>query len=175
MSAAMQHQARLLLLAFGRYKTHRRSCHCLADRRSIIGVILTALEISLHITGRHQPHRMAERPKLTAPMMGTWAGFNANKARRQSRKQLQHLCAAHSLADHNRAIGIHAVNLKYRLRNIETNCANLAHGRLPSMWFALTQPPYGTSMPQSGRRPQHQKRTWSWSAPLEPDKLKLVI
>jgi uncharacterized protein (DUF2235 family) len=31
--------------------------------------------------------------------------------------------------------------------------------RLPSMWFALTQPPYGTSMPQSGRRPQHQKQT----------------
>jgi len=26
------------------------------------------------------------------------------------------------------------------------------------MWFALTQPPYGTSMPQNGRRPQHQKR-----------------
>src|SRR5258708_32210793 len=25
------------------------------------------------------------------------------------------------------------------------------------MWFALTQPLYGTSMPQSGRRPQHQK------------------
>ena len=38
------------------------------------------------------------------------------------------------------------------------NRANLAHGRLPSMWFALMQPPYGTSMPQSGRRPQHQKR-----------------
>jgi hypothetical protein len=29
------------------------------------------------------------------------------------------------------------------------------------MWFALTQPPYGTSMPQSGRRPQHQKLTWA--------------
>lgn len=26
------------------------------------------------------------------------------------------------------------------------------------MWLALTQPPYGTPMPQSGRRPQHQKR-----------------
>ena len=26
-------------------------------------------------------------------------------------------------------------------------------------WFALTQPPYGTSMPQSGRRPQRQKQT----------------
>src|SRR6201982_288374 len=101
MSAAMQHQARLLLLAFGRYKTHRRSCHCLADRRSIIGVILTALEISLHITGRHQPHRMAERPKLTAPMMGTWAGFNTNYATRQSREEFHHLGAAQPLADTN--------------------------------------------------------------------------
>ena len=27
---------------------------------------------------------------------------------------------------------IDAVNLEYRLRNIETNRANLAHGRLPS-------------------------------------------
>src|SRR6516225_2835355 len=151
----MQHQAGLLLLAFGRHKTHRRTCHCLADRRSIIGVILTALEIGLHVTGRHQPHPMADRPKLSAPMMGTWAGFNADKARRQSREELQHLGTAHTLADHNRSIGIHAVHLKYRLRNIETNRANFAHGRLPSMWFALTQPPYGTSMPQSGRRPQH--------------------
>jgi len=51
------------------------------------------------------------------------------------------------------------VDLKHRLRNIQTNRANLAHGRLPSMWFGLTQPPYGTSMPQSGRRPQHHKQT----------------
>jgi len=28
------------------------------------------------------------------------------------------------------------------------------------MWFALTQPPYGTSMPQSGRRPQHHLQTF---------------
>src|SRR5262245_8145356 len=28
------------------------------------------------------------------------------------------------------------------------------------MWFVSTQPPYGTLMPQSGRRPQHQKRPW---------------
>ena len=26
------------------------------------------------------------------------------------------------------------------------------------MWFVSTQPPYGTSMPQSGRRPQHHFR-----------------
>jgi hypothetical protein len=28
------------------------------------------------------------------------------------------------------------------------------------MWFALPQPPYGTSMPQSGRRPQHHVQTF---------------
>src|SRR5262249_35157424 len=28
--------------------------------------------------------------------------------------------------------------------NIKTNRANLAHGRLPSMWFASAKPPYGT-------------------------------
>jgi hypothetical protein len=33
------------------------------------------------------------------------------------------------------------------------------------MWFALTQPPYGTSMPQSGRRPQHQVPTFSAAPP----------
>jgi hypothetical protein len=48
---------------------------------------------------------MTDRPKLTAPMMGSGAGFNAN-ARRQSREELQHLEAAHTLADHNRAINI---------------------------------------------------------------------
>ncbi len=31
----------------------------------------------------------------------------------------------------------------------------LTHGRLPSIWFVSTQPSYGTSMPQSGRRPPH--------------------
>jgi hypothetical protein len=46
--------------------------------------------------------------------------------------------------------------LKYRLRNIETDRANLAHGRLPSMWFASRNHPLALLMPQSGRRPQHQ-------------------
>jgi hypothetical protein len=55
---------------------------------------------------------MAERPELTAPMMRTWASFNANNARRQSREELQHLGAAHALADHNCAINICAVNLE---------------------------------------------------------------
>src|SRR3981081_431194 len=75
-------------------------------------------------------------------------------------KIFQHLSSIDALADNDRARNINPVHLEYRLRNIKPNRANLAQGRLPSMWFASTQPPYGTSMPKSGRRPQHQKRTW---------------
>src|SRR3954469_16309000 len=52
--------------------------------------------------------------------------------------------AGHTLADNNRAITRYAVNLEYRLRNIETDRANLAHGRLPSLWFALSATTLGT-------------------------------
>src|SRR5271163_1602330 len=152
---AMQHQARLLLFRFCWHEPHRRSRYRLTDRSSIIRVILAALEVSLHIVRWHQPHRMAERLKLAAPMMCGRTRLNTNKAWRQGSEKLRHLSAAYPPADHHCAINIHAVDLKDRLRNIETNCANFAHGRLPSSWFASTQPPYGILMPQSGRRPQH--------------------
>src|SRR5271155_4035152 len=155
---AMQHQARLLLFRFCWHEPHRRSRYRLTDRSSIIRVILAALEVSLHIVRWHQPHRMAERLKLAAPMMCGRTRLNTNKAWRQGSEKLRHLSAAYPPADHHCAINIHAVDLKDRLRNIETNCANFAHGRLPSSWFASTQPPYGTLMPQSGRRPQHHSR-----------------
>jgi hypothetical protein len=87
--------------------------------------------------------------------MGRWTGFDPNQARLKLSEELQHLRATDALADHNSARAIDPVYLEHTLRNIQTNRANFAHGRLPSMWFATTQPPYGTSMPQSGRRPQH--------------------
>jgi hypothetical protein len=51
---------------------------------------------------------------------------------RQRREELQQLRSADAFADHHHAIGVHAVNLKNRLRDVETDRANLAHGRLPS-------------------------------------------
>src|SRR6476646_10815464 len=99
-------------------------------------------------------------------MMRRRTRFDPDQAWRQLAKILQHLCTTDALADHNRARNIYPVHLEYRLRNIETNRANLAHGRLPSIWFALTQPPYGTSMPQSGRRPQHHFRTSARFRPM---------
>jgi hypothetical protein len=53
-------------------------------------------------------------------------------ARRQGREELNYFRSANALTDNHRAINIHTVNLKNRLRNIKTDRANLAHGRLPS-------------------------------------------
>jgi hypothetical protein len=55
-----------------------------------IGIILTALNVSLHIARRHQPHRVAQHLKLAAPMMCRRTGLNADQAVRQSRKELHY-------------------------------------------------------------------------------------
>src|SRR6516162_4564366 len=157
--AAVQHQARLLLCRLRRHKSHRRSRDRLADCGCVVGIIFAALNVGLHVARRHQPHRVAERLKPAAPIMCGRTRLNADEAGRQGREELQQLCSADALADHHRATRVHAMNLKNRFRNIETDRANLAHGRLPSKWFVSTKPPYGTLMPQSGRRPQHQKQT----------------
>ena len=158
LSAAMQHQARLLLFRLRRHKSHRRPRDRLADCGSVVGVVFAALQIGFHVARRQQPHGVAERLKLAAPMMCGRTGLNADEARRQCREELQQFRSSDALAHHHRASGVHAVDLKNRLRDIETDRANLAHGRLPSKWFVSTQPPYGTSMPQSERRPQHHSR-----------------
>src|SRR3974390_911195 len=66
-------------------------------------------------------------------MMGCRTRLNAHQARRQSCKELQHFRAVHALPDHCRALHVYAVNLEDRFRNIETDCANFGHGRLPSL------------------------------------------
>src|SRR5271168_1194943 len=101
---AMQHQARLLLFRFCWHEPHRRSRYRLTDRSSIIRVILAALEVSLHIVRWHQPHRMAERLKLAAPIMCGRTRLNTNKAWRQGSEKLRHLSAAYPPADHHCAM-----------------------------------------------------------------------
>src|SRR5262245_32682309 len=66
--------------------------------------------------------------------------FHTNAARRQIGKELENSPSTKPLADHHRAFRIDAVNLKQILGDIQTDRANLAHGRFPSMWlrFDLT-------------------------------------
>src|SRR5262245_61314099 len=67
--AAMQHQARLLLFRLRRHKPHRRPRDRLADRSSVIGIVFAALQIGFYVARQQQPHRVAECPKPTAPIM----------------------------------------------------------------------------------------------------------
>src|SRR5271169_5802160 len=68
------------------HKTHRRPRNRLTDRGGIIGVVLAALEIGLHIARGHQLHHMAERLKLAAPMMCARTRLNTHQTWRQSHK-----------------------------------------------------------------------------------------
>jgi hypothetical protein len=63
------------------------------------------------------------------------ARFHANEARRQIGKELKNPRSTNTPAADHPAISIDAVNLKHRLRNIDPDRANLAHGRFPSMWL----------------------------------------
>src|SRR5262249_55330202 len=88
-----------------------------------------------NIGRRHEPRIVPELLKLACPVVRRSASFHANEARRQCGKEFKNLCPANTPADHHRAICIDAMNLKHRLRYIDTDYANLAHGRLPSMWL----------------------------------------
>src|SRR5215472_18540891 len=171
LSGPMQHQRSLLFSGLDCNEAHRWPRHRLADCRGIVRIVFAALQVGLHIARRHQLHCVTEGLQLASPVMGRRTSLDAYEALRQTREELQHLRPADTLADYHLTSVIDPVNLEYRLRNIDTNRANFAHGRLPSMWFALTQPPYGTSMPESGRRPQHQKRT----CPVPPARSALPL
>src|SRR5262245_65025707 len=53
----------------------------------------------------------------------------------KSAKKLKNSRSTNTLADDHSAICINAVNLKQILGDIQTDRANLAHGRFPSMWL----------------------------------------
>src|SRR5262245_41274378 len=170
LTGPVQHQGSLLRLRLERDEPHRRPRDRFADRFSIVRVVLAALEVGLYVARRHQPHGMAERFQLAAPVMVSRTGFASHHTRRQIGEKCQYFGPTNALADYHRARAIDPVHLEHRLRYIKTDRDNLAHGRLPSMWRALPQPLYGTSMPESGRRPQHQSGTMN----LGPRYLALV-
>src|SRR5258706_10687875 len=113
-------------------KSHRGPRDRLADCGSVVGIVFAALNVGLYVARRHQPHRVAEPLKSAAPVMCARTCLNADEAGGQRREELQQLRSANAFADHYRAASVHSLNLKNRLRDIETDRANLAPGRLPS-------------------------------------------
>src|SRR6185369_724726 len=131
----VQHQHTLLLDTLDRHKSHRWPRDGLADRRRIGRVVLPALHIGFDIGRWHEPRVMPQLCELAGPLMRRCTRFHANAARRQIGEELQNSRSTNTLADDHRAICVNAVNLKHRLRNIDPDRDNLAHGRLPSMWL----------------------------------------
>jgi hypothetical protein len=92
-------------------------------------------------------------------MVRRGAGFYADQAWRQFAKERQDIATLNLTANDYLAISTNAVDLKHRLRNIETDCRDRLH-----VWFlqivgALTAPTFMALMCRWRSRPQHHKRT----------------
>src|SRR5262245_42044915 len=91
-------------------------------------------------------------------MMRRSAGFDADKARRQLLKEWYNVPALELTANDYITCRVNSVDLKNRLRDIETDCRDRLHVWLLRIVGASTAP---TSMALPCRwrsRPQHQKR-----------------
>src|SRR5664279_3374669 len=74
-------------------------------------------------------------------------------------------------ADNHLASGINAVDLEYRLGDIETDCRDRLHVWLLQMVGALTAPTFMALTCRWRSRPQHQKRTLPNETNISPRRL----
>src|SRR3954462_10796063 len=149
----MNSQRGLLLDTLHRNKSHGRTADGLADRLRVAAVVFVALQIRLHICRRHQSHVMAITADHPRPVVRGTTGLNSHGAWRKLRAELLHRAAPKLATQHNGSRSINYVNLKHVLRQIQTNCANLAHGRLPCL-VESTSPVWHTDA-VGGRPPHH--------------------
>ena len=124
-------------------EAHGRAGHRLADRLRVGGVVLVALDVRLHVLGRDQPDLVPQLDQLAGPMVGAAAGLHADQARRQVGEERQQLASGQLLAQHRPALRVGTVHLEPGLCQVEPDCRNLRHGRLPLV-VVLTP---GTVMP----------------------------
>ena len=137
--ARPEHESgRLGLLALGHHEAHGRALGCLADRLGIGGIVLLPLDEGLHVSRRDQADLMTKPADLARPVMSAAAGLHRHGAGRLGCEECEHLVPPQPLAEQDRARGIGTVHLKDMLRQIQTDCANLSHGRLPQVVLTNT-------------------------------------
>src|SRR5260370_2944635 len=162
MARAMEHQAALLFRRLGRHEPDVGSGDRLADRLGVGGIVLLPLDVGLHVGRRHQPHGMADRLELARPVVRRCAGSYTNEARRQLLEERQDIGALQLAADDHLARRIDAMDLKYRLRDVETNCRDRLHACLLPI---VVTPSAATSRALTSprrSRPQHHEQTFGW-------------
>src|SRR5262245_20423780 len=94
-------------------------------------------------------------------MMRRSAGFDADKARRQLLKEWYNVPALELTANDYITCRVNSVDLKNRLRDIETDCRDRLHVWLLRI-VGVSTAPTSMALPCRWRsRPQHQKRTFA--------------
>src|SRR5260370_1901453 len=159
MACAMQHQAALLLGGLGLNEPHVGPGDRLADRLGVSGIVLLSLDVGFDIGRRHETYCVPERLEFARPVMRRCAGLNADEAWRQLLEECQDIPSLQLAADHHLAYRIDAVDLKNRLRDVETDRRDAVHAALLRI---VVTPAATTSMALTCRwrsRPQHQKLT----------------
>ena len=127
MAGTMKYQAALLLPCLGRDEPHVGPADCLADRLGVRGIVLLPLHVGLHVGRRHQTHPMSKRLQLARPIVRCRTGLDTNKTKLQLLKKSQHIASLQLPPDDQLPIAINAMDLKNRLRDIETDCRNRSH------------------------------------------------
>jgi hypothetical protein len=61
---------------------------------------------------------MPHRDQFSSPKMSRAASFHSDEAWRKPYEELPHLCATQFTPNHDRAFGIHAMNLKHVFRQV---------------------------------------------------------
>jgi hypothetical protein len=92
-------------------------------------------------------------------MMRRGAGFNSNQARGQLLEERQNVATLELTTEDDIALRIDAMNLKNRLRDVETNCRNRLRDLAPPNRGALPAPTSKALTCRWRSRPQHQKAT----------------
>ena len=93
--------------------------------------------------------------EFSCPIMRRAAGFHADKAGLDLRKEPVHFRARQLALHGRRAFARQGVDLKIVLGEINANSDKFSHGRSPSLWRS-SRPSFGTLMPLRRGRPHHQ-------------------
>src|SRR5262249_26585474 len=126
---------------------------------------------------RHQPHLVAKRTQLARPVVRRRTRLHPNQAARKPAEEHQYLRTPKLLAQNCRSLLIDPVHLKNMLRQVQSNCRNLAHGWLSVAADSINQQ-FGTQMPQGGHPPHHSitssARASSAGGTVRPSALAVV-
>src|SRR5208337_2251086 len=103
----------------------------LANTFGIAPIVLVALHVRLNIGGRHHPNLVPKLGQHARPMMRTPTRLHPHHTAWQLGKKLLHRPTSKLTPNHHFSRRFNSVNLEHVLRQIQTNHANLRHGRSP--------------------------------------------